>query len=187
MSIFTLNSNAAETIKLPTPDKTGGKPLMQVLDKRVSTRDYSAKALDDKTLSDILWAAYGVNIKGTRTIPTANNKKNLKVYALLASGVWFYDSEKHQLEQVQNEDLRPVFAKQDFVKTAPLTLVYVGSDKKYSALHAGSSYQNVGLYAASKGLAAVVRNLYDDAEVNQAMKLTGDDFVITTITVGWGK
>jgi nitroreductase len=187
MSIFASTSNAAETIKLSAPDKTGGKPLMQTINARVSIRDYSAKAIDNQTLSDILWAAYGTNAKGTRTIPTANNKKNLKVYALLESGVWLYDGEKHELEQVQKNDLRPVFAKQDFVKTAPLTLVYVGSDKKYSAMHAGSSYQNVALYTTSKGLSSVVRNFYDDAEVNKALKLTGEDFTVTTITIGWSK
>ena len=177
-------SQAAESMELPAPDKKGGIPLMQAIDTRESSRDFSAEALDEQTLSEILWAASGINAKGTLTIPTSRNSQNLKIYALTATGTWLYNPQKHQLELVFKDDIRAIFAKQGYVKDAPLTLVYVGSDKNTSPLHAGSSYQNVGLYAASKKLGAVVRGFYDEDTAKKAMKLKGDDFIIISQTIG---
>ena len=184
MSLLAPTSHAAEIMKLPAVDKTSGKPLMEVINIRKTDREFSKKELDEQTLSDILWVAYGTNNHETRTIPTARNQKNMKVYAVMANGAWLYDGEKHQLELVVKDDLRPLLAKQDFVKDAALTIVYTGSDKEYSTLHAGSSYQNVSLYAASKGIGAVVRGLFDKDEIGKALKLPKEEFAITTITVG---
>ena len=185
MSLLVPTSHAAEIVKLPEPDKTSGKPLMEVINTRKTGREFSKKALDEQTLSEILWAAYGSNNHGTRTIPTARNEQNLKVYAIMADGAWLYNGEKHQLELVVKDDLRKLLAKQDYVKDAPLTIVYTGSNQEYSALHAGSSYQNVSLYAASKGLSAVVRGFFDKDEIKKALKLPKDEFAIITITVGY--
>ena len=74
---------------------------------------------------------------------------------------------------------------QDFVKGVPLILVYVGTDAKNSPLHAGSAYQNVGLYAASVGLNNVVRGYFDRNAAAKALQLLPNEQVIISQVVGW--
>jgi hypothetical protein len=58
------------TIGLPKPHTEGGMPLMEALKKRQSARTYSDKPISDQVLSDLLWAAFGVNRPdGRRTAP----------------------------------------------------------------------------------------------------------------------
>ena len=78
-----------------------------------------------------------------------------------------------------------IFATQDFVEKAPLTLLYTGSDSKNSPMHAGSAYQNVGLYCTSKGLNNVVRGYFDYEEVQKELNLPEDEKVIISQTIGW--
>ena len=174
----------ANNINLPEPNKTMGVPLMQSIDERQSLTGFATTDLDSQILSDILWAAYGMNKKGTRTIPTANNKQNLKVYAIMKDGAYLYNGPKHRLERVTDKDLRPDYLDtQDYVKGVPLTLVYVGNDG--DAMHAGSSYQNVGLYAASAGLAARVRGYINNASgLGSELKISDNEKVLVSIAVG---
>ncbi len=73
------NGTAAEH-KLPTPERGGGMPLMQALNERRSVKEFDNRQIDDQTLSEILWAAYGVNRSGgLRTIPTAMNQDRKSV------------------------------------------------------------------------------------------------------------
>ena len=142
----------AETVmkKLPAPVMTGGKPLMEAIAERKTIREFKAQDIDEQTLSEILWTAFGISHDGKRTIPTAMNQQNLKVYVVKNDGAWLYDAAGNTLTQITAENLQPLFATQDFMKNVPVNLVYVGSDEKYSPMHAGSAYQNVGLYAAPK-------------------------------------
>lgn len=186
--MFTGVAMADSVIKeLPKPKTTDGKTLMETIKERHSYRDFSNKGIDNQTLSDILWVAFGVKENGKRTIPTARAQEDLAVYVLMSDGAWLYDGKANKLQQVAADDLRPLLAKQPYVTDAPLTLVYVGKDKMNAALHAGSSYQNVSLYAASNNMAAVVRGLFDKDEVKKALKLNKDENVIVSITVGWPK
>lgn len=104
--------------------------------------------MDDKTLSEILWSAWGISHNGKRTIPTAKNEQNLKVYVIRSDGAWLYDAKDNALLRVSDKNLMPYFNQQNFMKAVPVNLLYTGSDAKYSPMHAGSAYQNVGLYAA---------------------------------------
>lgn len=178
---------AKETLErdLPIPNKTGGKPLMEVISMRKSDRSYSSRALDEQTLSDILYVAWGVSHDEKRTIPTSQNKQALSVYAVMADGIWKYNAQNNSLEMVVDEDARPLFETQDFVKGVPLILVYVGTDVKNSPMHAGSAYQNVGLYAASRGLHNVVRGYFDKGKIAKALKLSPNETVIVSQVVGW--
>lgn len=153
-SLFmTFDAFAQEAVKLPAPDLTGGMPLMQAMKERKTERAFSTEALDNQTLSDMLWAAWGYNRPDKRTIPTARNRQNMEVYVLKADGAFRYDARANSLIPVTAQDLRPLAAKQDFVLNAPVTLLFVADeDDKYAGMHAGSAYQNVGLYCASKGL-----------------------------------
>ena len=180
-------ASAAETQKLPAPLINGGKPLMETLAARRTDREFSPREIDAQTLSEILWSAWGISHGDKRTVPTSQNKQNLKVYVAKADGTWLYNAKDNRLEQISPQDLRPLLAKQDFVKTAPLTLIFAGSDSKNTPMHAGSAYQNVGLYCASKGLSNVVRGYLDREAVEQALKLPPEEKVVITQTIGWPK
>lgn len=176
---------AAATVQpLPAPDMTGGKPLMQALKERRTARVFGTREIDDNTLSEMLWAAWGVNRPDSkkRTVPTAMNRQNIDVYVLKADGVWRYDGQKHVLEQAVAEDLRSTAD-----KTAPVTLLYVADESIVSGMHAGSIYQNVGLFCASKGLNNVVRRSFDRETLNKALGLDGGRQVLAAQLVGWSE
>ena len=161
----------AGNIALPAPETTGGKPLMQALTERKTVREFADKPVSAKDLSNILWAAYGFNRPARRTIPTARNEQGM-------------DAKDNVLEQVGKQDLRGFLGPQDFARQAPLTLLFVEKPNKYAGMHAGSAYQNVGLYCASAGLNNVVRGMYDAESLAKALNL-GDKEVIVTQTVGY--
>ena len=185
--MFVTKAAVAETVvkKLPAPITTGGKALMDVMGERKTIREFKAQDIDDQTLSDILWSAWGISHDGKRTIPTAMNQQNLKVYVVKKDGAWLYNAAENSLTQVTTENLMPLFATQDFMKNVPVNLVYVGSDEKYSPMHAGSAYQNVGLYAASKGMHNVVRGYFDHDGVKKGLKLEDGEQAIVSHAIGW--
>ena len=174
----------AENITLPAPETTGGKPLMQALTERKTVREFADKPVSAKDLSNILWAAYGFNRPARRTIPTARNEQGMDVYVLTAEGAFLYNAKDNVLEQVVKKDLRDLLVPQDFARKAPLTLLFVEKQHKYAGMHAGSAYQNVGLYCASAGLNNVVRGMYDADGLAKALNL-GDREVIVTQTIGY--
>jgi nitroreductase len=175
----------ANSISLPNPIRESD--LMNTIDLRVSSRHFSDKEISIQVLSDILWAAYGVNKNGTRTIATARNEQNLKLYVVYKGTVWFYDAFTNSLVKVTNEKVIDDIAKQNFVYDAPVNLIYVGSDKEYSAFHAGSATQNVYLYATKNGLSTIVRGFIDKEALKRKLRLTADEFVIVNQVVGYPK
>lgn len=145
--------DSGSKISLPAPDKTGGIPLMQALDKRHSSREFKSDPLPPQELSNLLWATFGVNREdGKRTAPTARDSKAVYVYVAMESGVYSYDAVNNELGKVLALDARGKFG------GAPVTLIYVAPESDSSGpLHVGSLYQNAGLYCASAGLANTVK------------------------------
>ena len=189
VAMITVNSAQALDKQLPQPDKNGGMPLMEALQQRRSGKFFVNKDINDKTLSNILWAAYGTNDnEGRRTIPTAMNQKELEIYAADKNGVWLYNADNNSLQQISAENILKAFSSQDYMENAPLVLIYTGNNESnYVEMHAGSAYQNVGLYAASAGLNAVVRGYFDKEQVAKLIKLPENKKVIITQAIGWGK
>lgn len=186
-----------DSIALPKPDTHGGKPLMQALNERKSTREFAPEALSPQVLSNLLWAAFGVNrADGRRTAPSANNRQTIDIYAVMADGTYLYDPAGHKLVPVVSGDLRGLTGQQDFVKQAPLDLVFVSDTAKMSAsapensklLYAGAETgfisQNVYLYCASEGLATVVRAMLDKDALAKALKLRPEQKITLSQTVG---
>ena len=185
-----VNSDAAETKKLPEPDlNKSSDSLLQIINSRQSGRSYNTdKRVDDETLSQILWSARGVNQYGKITIPTARNNQDLKVFVLDGKGAWLYNAKANQLEKVSNKNMLPYLAeKQDFILNAPVHLVYTSSDKKWGFAHAGSAYQNVYLFATAQGLSTVIRGLPNDTEMAKALNLAPDEFTIAHQPIGYSK
>ncbi len=187
-------------IELPAPNTTGGKPLMEALSMRSTSRDFSDEKLPSQVLSDLLWAACGVNRpeSGKRTAPTAMNMQEIDVYVAMAEGLYLYDAAKHMLVPVLGEDIRAATGRQDFVGAAPVNLVYVADLSKmtrgdeeqkkfYSATDTGFIGQNVYLFCASQGLVTVVRGAVDKEALAAAMKLRPDQKVVLAQTVGYPK
>lgn len=183
--LISMPVGAAENkLSLPAPELQGGASLMEAIAMRKSTREFSPRKIDDMDLSNILFAAWGISHEDKRTIPTAMNKQDLVVYAVRDDGVWLYNAKERVLEPVTKEDIRPLIALQDYVKEAPLTLIYVGKDEKDASMNAAAAYQNVGLYCASKGLNNVVRGYVEKDKIAEVLGLK-DDKVIVTQTIGW--
>ncbi|MCJ7777303.1 MAG: SagB/ThcOx family dehydrogenase [Sedimentisphaerales bacterium] len=184
---------------LPKPQTDGGKPLMQALKDRKSSREFSAEKLPPQVLSNMLWAACGINRPdGKRTAPTARNWQEIDVYVATAEGLYLYDANSHSLKPILKEDIRAATSRQPFVKDAPVNLIFVAdfskmgnapADQKdfYAATDTGFISQNVYLYCASEGLATVVRGAIDKPAMAQVMKLRPDQKVILAQTVGYPK
>jgi nitroreductase len=188
---------AQEARALPAPRKDAGKPLMQALQARRSIREYAQRTLSAQTLSDLLWAAYGINRpSGDRTAPYWRHIMVIDVYAAMADGVWLYDPKAHALQPHLAADIRAQTGLQDFVATAPLNLVYVVHGERmtdvkpedrrlYGSVDAAFAGQNVYLYCASEGLATVFRGAVDYDKLGRAMRLPDGQFVAFSQTVGY--
>lgn len=186
LAALALPTLAAETKQLPAPVITGGMPLMEAINARQSGRLYDKnKAVDDQTLSEILWVAWGQNTAGKRTIATARNQQNMALYLLTPTGTWLYKADTNTLQKINDKNLIPHCDTQPFVKDAPIHLLYAAKDDKWGRCHIGSAYQNVYLYATSKGLATVIRGLIDDTALTRELNLPEGERVIAHQTIGW--
>jgi SagB-type dehydrogenase family enzyme len=185
-------------IELPDPQIEGGMPLMEALMNRQSNRSFGAEKLPAQTLSNLLWAAFGVNRpeSGKRTAPSARNWQEIDIYVALAEGLYLYDATSHSLKPVFPDDIRARTGMQDFVGTAPVNLVYVAdfsrmgnaSDEQkimYAAADAGFIAQNVYLFCASEGLGTVVRGALDRETLAKAMMLGPDLHITFAQTIGY--
>jgi SagB-type dehydrogenase family enzyme len=196
----TIFAQSSKIIELPNPDTTDGKPLMQALKDRQSTREFSSDSLTIPVLSNLLWAACGVNRaeSGKRTAPSAMNWQEIDVYIATAHGLYLYDSAKHTLEQILPDDVREKTGAQAFVKDVPVNLIYVANyskmskssdtDKKpYSFADAAFIGENVYLFCASEGLATVVRGSVDRPALEKSMKIGPEQHVVLVQSVGYPK
>jgi nitroreductase len=189
-----------KAIQLLPPQTDGGRTLMQVLKARGSSRNFSPEKLPVQVLSNMLWAAFGVNRpdSGGRTAPSANNSQDMDIYVATADGLFLYDAKANLLKPVLAEDIRALTGRQPFVKEAPVNLIYVsdlakmtraapGDREFYAAAHTGFISQNVYLFCASEGLATVVRALMDRPALVKAMGLRPDQRITLVQTVGYPK
>jgi len=187
----------AQAITLPSPRNDGGEPLLRALKLRRSTREYSDRKLPLQVLSDLLWAAFGINRpSGDRTAPYWRHVMVIDVYASMADGVWLYEPKAHTLLPHLSEDVRAATGLQDFVGTAPLNLVYVAHGERmtnvppedrrlYASVETSFTGQNVYLFCASEGLASVFRAAVDYAKLARLMRLPEQQFVTFAQTVGY--
>ncbi len=187
-------------IQLPNPQTEIGKPLMQVLKLRSSGRSFDSKPIPLQELSNLLWAANGINrpATGGRTAPSARNWQEIDIYVANQEGVYVYDAKQHILNPVIEKDLRELTGVQGFTKIAPVNFIYVaditktGKEKDeniqvWTAADCGFIAQNVYLYCASQGLTCVVRGLVDKVKLASALNLRPGQKVMICQTVGYSK
>jgi SagB-type dehydrogenase family enzyme len=191
----------SQDIALPAPDKTGGKPLMQALNERQTTRAFTQDDLTLQQLSDLLWAGWGMNRpdQNKRTAPSARNVQEIDVYAAMKNGLYIYDAVNHILKQIHNKDIRSLCGTQDFVANAPLNLVYVAdmgklgkkegdafteADLLWPYTDTGFIAQNVYLCCASLNIGCVIRGMVPKEKLAPEMGLRSNQVIIMSQTIG---
>lgn len=184
---------------LPAPRMDGGMPLMQALRERKTGREFRPDALRPQMLSNLLWAAFGVNRadNGHRTAPSAMNAQEIDVYVATAEALYRYDAPGSALQMVVRGDIRGKTGGQEFATVAPVTLVFVADYARmekatpeqkasYANFDAGCISQNVYLFCASEGLSTVVHEL-DRKALADAMSLRPDQKIVFAQAVGFPK
>ena len=186
-----------KTIELPSPRTEGGMPVMSALKARRSTREYSERPLSPQILSDLMWAAFGINRpSGDRTAPYWRHIMVIDVYAAMADGVWLYEPKAHALLPHLAADIRADTGPQDFVAKAPINLVYVAHGERmanispeerrlFASVDTGFIGQNVYLFCASEGLNVVVRASVDRSKMAAALKLPAASALTLAQTLGY--
>lgn len=193
----TLFAQDFKPLALPAPQITGGKPLMQALKDRHTQRDFSSQKLPPQMLSNLLWAAFGINRPdGHRTAPSAMNWQEIDIYVALPEGLFLYNAKDNRLDPVLAKDVRAATGTQAFVATA-VNLIYVADASKtgragndadiYMAADAGFIAENVYLFCSSEGLATVVRGSVDRPALAKLMNLKPTQKIILAQSVGYPK
>jgi hypothetical protein len=185
-------------VSLPAPQTDGGKPLMQALKLRATARAFAPDPLPPQTLANLLWAAWGINRpqEGKRTAPSTRNWQEIDVVVLNAAGAFVYDAAASALKPLVTGDLRALGGTQDFVKDAPVTIVFVADTRRMQGgpdtqalAYADAAFisQNVYLFCASEGLATGVRASVDRPALAKALKLRDDQLIVFAQSVGFPK
>jgi nitroreductase len=186
-------------IQLPKPQTDGGRPLMQVLKDRKTTREFSSEKLPLQVLSNLLWAAFGINRPGgQRTAPSAVNWQEIDLYVALSDGLFLYDAKADALQPILAEDIRAATGTQPYPKDAPVNLVYVADLDKpgrvpetekdfWSAADVGFIAQNTYLFCASEGLVSGVRAMIDRPALAKIMKLRPRQKILLAQSAGYPK
>ncbi|MDR2382848.1 MAG: nitroreductase family protein [Prevotellaceae bacterium] len=195
-----VNAQSLKPIKLNAPDKERGSSIMKALSDRHSEREFSTEKLSLQDLSDLLWAANGINRPdGRRTAATARNNQDIDVYAIMEEGAYIYDAKAHELKPVVEGDHRPLIADaQASVKDAPVSLLIVsdlsrfaGADlerqKQWGAFDAGIVSQNIMLFASGCGFVTVPRAFMKKEELKKVLKLSETQEPMLNNPVGYPK
>ncbi len=198
LSITVAHSQA--TLKLPKPKIRG--QVMKALKNRISIKGFSSRELSDQVLSDMLWAAFGINDTrtGRRTAPSAFNVQEIDIYVIKADGTYLYNASEHGLSVINTKDIRGLVATQEYAKSSPVHLVYVADyDKaktvypdsfekgmeRWAMMHTGFIGQNVIIYCAANKLTAVVRSFGNRETLRKELHLGENQEIIITQAVGY--
>lgn len=188
---------APGTIVLPAARRTGGKPFMEAIAARRSSRDFdTSRDLDMQTLSDLLWAAWGINRTKGRTAPSSHNRQEIELYVFLKSGVYRYDAVEHSLHLHIAADLRVATGTQPFVGQAPAEIALISDTTKITgktpqgiieSTYADTGFicENIYLFCASEGLATVARALVPKEKLAKRLALPEGHIITLVQTVGY--
>ena len=189
---------ALDTVKLQSPDLQRGVKVMKALEQRHSERVFADKSLSHADLSNLLWAANGVNrADGHRTAPSALNKQDIDVYAFMKEGVYRYDAAAHELVSVAEGDHRSlVVGGQPDFPLAPVFLVMVSDLSKFGDVFGDATVaagtcdgaivsQNISLFCAGCGLVTVPRMTMDTKQLRVLLQLSDHHLFVLNNPVGY--
>ena len=189
LSVATLSCQGSKLhpIALPSPDLSALSSAGDAFRNRCSTREFVSEDLTLQQLSNLLWAANGINrsAEGKRTAPSSRNSQEIDLYVVMAKGTYRYNALKHQLDPVAEGDFRALVAgsyQKEFAE-APVSIVMVadlrklgegqGTDRDIRSAHidGGIVSQNINLYCAAAGLATVPRTSMESDSLAKALQL----------------
>lgn len=196
-----LSAQNLQTIILHPPDTDRGVSVMTALSQRASVREFDTTGIHQRDLSDLVWAANGINRpdEGKRTAASALNAQDIDVYVVLKHAVYLYNAHQHHLEPVVEGDHRQVIAgRQESVAEAPLILLLVSDISRFgrgdesqklewAAIDAGIVAQNVMLFCASEGFATVPRSFMDRQKLREILMLKDSQHIMLNIPVSYKK
>ena len=187
--------NIGDVLQLPEPEKEGGMPLYEALNKRQSLRNFDPSIkLTPQILSQALWSCYGENRpNGFKTTPSANAWYPLMIYIFLEEGVFKYESSNHVLIKILDGDHRDMAGTQTAVVTnARANIVLIGDLKKQSRmdddinhklrsiyLDSGHCTMGLSLFAASNNMKGVVRAMVDSDALLELLGLSNEDYIFS--------
>lgn len=188
----------AQNIKLPAPQKDGGKSIAYCLQNRKTTREYASKELSNQQISNILWAAYGFNRTDKRTAPSAMNCQEFIIYVFTKNGTYRWNDRSNELIQIAKGDERKLARGQDYVATAAMNIVYVADYAKMGSIGAegrenmayadcGFIAQNVYLLCASENLGCVIRGYVNKETLAKKLQLPANQKIILSQSIGFPK
>jgi SagB-type dehydrogenase family enzyme len=198
---YSMYAQDAKTIILNPPDLTRGMPVMQALSLRASATEFDTTSLNLQDMSDLLWAANGINRpeSGKRTAPSARNWQDIDVYVVMKSGAYLYNHNKHCLDFITGGDHRALVAgRQENFAVAPLFCVMISDFSRFSsgddsskmviaAYDAGIVSQNISIFCASVGLDTRVRVTMDQEKLREILKLKDSQHLMLNNPVGYKK
>lgn len=200
VTVAVVAAGQSDTRSLPAPAKSAKMTLMESLQQRHSVRDFSDKAVSDADLSELLWAACGINRPDTKkiTAPSAINAQDILVYVCTKDGAWLYVPDGNSLQKVSDKDLRlAVAGRQEAVAVAPVSLVLVSDRTKFGdrakgaevmgAIDAGYVSQNICLACTALGLATVPRMTMDKETLAKELHLDENKTLLVNHPVGYEK
>lgn len=185
-----------KTIQLETPDMN--VPVLKALKNRQTRREFADRMLSQKDLSNLLWAAYGVNREdGRHTAASALNKQDVDVYVFTADGAYKYVPASSTLQPVAAGDHRALIRgfQADF-PLPPVTLVLTTTPSRFEVPDAERSLvmgcvdvglvaQNAMVYAAAADLAIVPRASMDAEGIHKLLGIPAETQVILNLPVGY--
>ncbi len=196
----TMKTEQGEVVVLPKPVMKDGMSVEEALSRRESVRSFSAKALTDKEISQLLWSGQGKTRHwGGRTAPSAGALYPLELYIALPDGVFRYHPENHQLVLHLNENVSAFLARaalgQSCVHEAPAVIIiaavykrvtskYGGRGERYVMIEVGHAAENILLQAVSLGLGAVPVGAFSDRQVQEVLHLPHDHEPLYLIPIG---
>lgn len=197
--VSSLNAQELKSIVLNPPDKTRGLPVMQAFDKRASASSFTSDKLKLQDLSDLLWAADGINRPELkkRTAPSAMNAQDIDIYVFLTEGVYLYNAFGNALDPVVAGDQRMLAAgRQTNIANASVILLMVsdisrfpgGDDSlklSWAAMDAGLVSQNISLFCAGFGLSTRPRATMDIVKLKEILKLKNSQFPLLNNPVSY--
>lgn len=192
----TLQAQQLNPIRLNTPDKTREAKLMKAFEERKSATEYSDKMLSIQDLSDLFWAANGINRpeEGKRTAASAMNRQDVILYAFTPEGVYLYDAEAHELTPITAGDYRKLFGERGMSPLIVLLVSDIGKfgdaaspelRKEWSAIDIGLVSQNIALFCAGNGIGTRPRAGMDREALKELLHLTDTQLPMLNNAVGY--
>jgi SagB-type dehydrogenase family enzyme len=188
-------------IELSKPSVERGTSVSKALWTRASATAYSSKELSLRDLSDLLWAANGINRpeSGKRTAPSAMNSQDVDIYVFMQAAVFFYNPQKNLLEKVTDGDYRALIAgKQTEVQEAPASLLLVSDISRFKygndslkvlwgAFDAGIVSENISLFCSSIGMETRCRASMDQEKLRNLLKLKPTQYLMLNHPIAYRK